>query len=888
MDVNGLRFWQAADAEAFAIGGAAENLQWHAESAMLRLDRQQDAPVLAEDKNFARSQASKPSPVSDAGGSFAFWDGNAGAVQAGGFAPGVAPLPIPPSVSAGNPVPTDLAFGDDDVLYVARNGSVTMVDRRARWAPAEVRLGGFEAHRLAPLPGGGAWALDRSNGKIAYLTGHPLRVSGITDDDERFGPVDPNPDPPRLRRVRQATVPGEVEPIAIAGSQAGRLAVLGWRTGEDAVLFTLEDRKLVRRFALEGVKFPYALAWIGEDRVAVITSDGTAAARQAFVYELDTQPGADSVARPTGEVFSLFAPWPGNFCNRLAPTPVYPVTGDDATAPAGIRRLLALSRPTYARQGEVTIGPFDSGRAGTIWHRLFIETSIPEHCGIRLWAHADDGGAEPPPPGAVHSPSWAPHVFGAASLDTYPQAAQGSWCDEPSELAFNPGLSACPQSPGKSGLFTALIQRADTKVRRVSGRWLWLHLELVGDGQGSPEIAAIRTYAERLSWRDRYLPGFYREPLGGPDGDAVGGATPHDFLDRFLGLFEGPLTQLEGKIADSWLLTDPGAAPDPALPWLGAWVGVDETRGEAAARLRERLRAAPWTAGLHGTLGGMNAALELATGGRVVIGGGVDMAGEIPRPGQLALATLGGNIVRTVVLGVTDPRADQPLAVLAGGAVSRGEIVVLEGWRLRRTFATILGADLADEDDPLTLGIATSGNSFVGDTLFLGDEAQREVLSLFSADLPQSAGDRAAVSAFFERLAHRVLILVRDTPRTNDRARLQDIADAEAPAHVETTLWPARQPLIVGAASLVGIDTFLLPEPRPKPVRVDGSVVGGGDQILGTGQLDMRADGPVTPPPVAVIDGPVEVLVGAPFLLSAARSHAARGRTIARHIWTWI
>ena len=32
----------------------------------------------------------------------------------------------------------------------------------------------------------------------------------------------------------------------------------------------------------------------------------------------------------------------------------------------------------------------------------------------------------------------------------------------------------------------------------------------------------------------------------------------------------------------------------------------------------------------------------------------------------------------------------------------------------------LLGADLADEDDPLMMGIVASGNSFVGDTLFAG------------------------------------------------------------------------------------------------------------------------------------------------------------------------
>ena len=72
-----------------------------------------------------------------------------------------------------------------------------------------------------------------------------------------------------------------------------------------------------------------------------------------------------------------------------------------------------------------------------------------------------------------------------------------------------------------------------------------------------------------------------------------------------------------------------------------------------------------------------------------------------------------------------------------------------------------MGADLADTTNPLTAGLSVSGNSFVGDTLVLGDETQREFLALFQADLPlEDAQDRAAVAAFFDRLAYRVTVYV--------------------------------------------------------------------------------------------------------------------------------
>lgn len=896
MDPNGLRVWQVADPEGFGlvgtpVAGPAANLFWRSDARLLRLDRQQNAPTLAEDRTFARAQVIKPSPASDPGGSYAWWDGAAATLRSAGFGEGTTPLSVPPDTPPGVPQPTDLAFGTDDVLYIARNDGVLMVDRRDRWPPARVVLAGFRAQRLAPAPRGGVWALDRTSGRLALLRGRPLRVTGISDSPgEIFHPVEPNPNPPRLRLIRGASLDPGVEAVALAASPGGRVAVLAWATadGADAVLFTLEGRTLIRRFSLQGVRFPYSLAWSGEDRVAILASDGARPAAQAFVYEIGELivPGAS--ARPVGEIHPLLGIWQGAFCNRLAAVPEYLVAGASPTDPIGLRRLRPLSRATYARSGHVTIGPFDSGQAGCAWHRLYIEASVPDHAGIRVWAFASDGGGVPVEPGSAGAPAWSPHLIGAAaSLSGVPDAPRGAWCAEPSELPFNAGLLSCPRETDHSGLFTILVQRAGTRVRRIEGRRLWLHLELLGDSQVTPELAAVRVYASRFSYLDRYLPSFYRETLFGPDAVAAGPASAPDFLDRFLGLFEGPLTQLENKVANAWLLTDPGATLDAALPWLAKWIGIELDPAEAPERLRQVVRAAPWTAALHGTLGGVSAELELATGGQVVTGGRIDPMRPVPRPGQLALATLANGVIRTLVLSVTDPDSGAGSVVLAGGAVSRGEIVVLEGWRLRRTFATILGADLANEDDPLTLGLTNSGNSFVGDTLILGDEAQREVLALFSADLPQSAADRAAVAEFFARLAYRVLVLVREGPRTADLTRLAAVAAAASPAHVETSVHTARQPLIVGAASLVGVDTFLLPEPPPGRARVDRSGLGMGDRVTGEGRLDSRADGPVSPRPVAVADGPITVPFGTGFILSAARSETTAGRMIARSIWTW-
>ena len=68
---------------------------------------------------------------------------------------------------------------------------------------------------------------------------------------------------------------------------------------------------------------------------------------------------------------------------------------------------------------------------------------------------------------------------------------------------------------------------------------------------------------------------------------------------------------------------------------------------------------------------------------------------------------------------------------------------------------------------------------------------------------------------------------------------------------------------------------------------IDQSWIGNGDVIAGSGRLDARADGPVSPPPHARADGPVQVWLGDGFTLSALASEAAARRRIERFIWTW-
>jgi hypothetical protein len=164
---------------------------------------------------------------------------------------------------------------------------------------------------------------------------------------------------------------------------------------------------------------------------------------------------------------------------------------------------------------------------------------------------------------------------------------------------------------------------------------------------------------------------------------------------------------------------------------------------------------------------------------------------------------------------------------------------VIENFRLRHIFATILGADLAITSDPLLPGYSGSSNSFVGDTLFLGDPRNPDFLALFSTavELPSQ---QAEVEQFLDSLAYRITVFVHNQVEQVDISLIQQIVEQEKPAHVLATIQIATQPFLIGLASLVGANTYLAPEPPPAPVVVNQSLVGRYNLVQHIPSLDPR------------------------------------------------
>lgn len=832
MNANGLRFWLLADQQDWRLTGTPPLLTYHQQRRSLRLASPLpplDAAALPNDRAEASARLAHVPVARDSYGTEAYWDAASGDVMARGALPDSVPIFRP----EGGTAPTDITIGYDGILYLAHEGRIIMQDRRGRWPLHTLALPGFVAWRLAAAPDGGVWALDRDGKQIARLTGEPLPTRPYARYNAgTFRPQEENPFPPQLAIWDTAVLPAAEEPTAIACNQQGQLAILNWIPDGAAVVRLLQDDgHWSAPVSLLGAHHPYSLAWVSPTQTAVLLPDLD---EEAAVY---TVIDATAAVQPDGDFYPLRDHDGGPFLNTITLPVYYPTS-------SGSSPLHPLSLPRFARQGtaenEIVI---DSGSTQTVWHRLYLEALIPAKCDIRIHLAASDD-LNP----ITDEQAWFPHHFGrrfsAAPRDGVPR---GVWLSQPSELPHHPGLLPCPTAAETAGLFTVLIQRAGRRVRALRGRYLRVRVQLTGDGRSTPEIWALRPYASRFSYVDNYLPALFREDLFAPEADDLVSATappsPADFLERFVALFESELTPLEDSIANAHLLMDPLTTPPEALAWLASWIGLTFDPIWPAARQRTLLRHAPQLYRRHGTLNGLQLALDLAT----------------------------------------------------DGAVSRGQVIVLENWRLRRTFATILGADLAAEEDPLLAGLAVSGNSFVGDTLFLGDETRKEFLALFNANLVVTSAEADAITSFLDDLAFRVTLFVHDAVAPQDLGLIRRIAELEAPAHVITDVITASYPLMVGIASLVGIDTYLTDVPQPQPVEVGRSDVGRRDLLLRQASLDPRLRGErldgytAGERPVAAID-PAQITVagGASFVLDGRSSRAAEGRQIVRYIWTRV
>ncbi len=718
---------------------------------------------------------------------------------------------------------------------VADAGEKPLVPRRGRFLA--LSLGGA---RLALLSGdaGGVllslfdlrerWSLDDPDNPPLPVDADPAATDVVVAPDSAIfvagrtallvveggapvAPIVPTPDqfapatlgPNALRQV--ASVPRPAGQVVGISADVGRVVLLlNQGTGQSlAQVIWLLDRAtatpntIAIPASIEGTNLPVFtdIACLDQGRVALLAP---AQAGDAGFVQRDI---AVATIGPAG-----FALAGERYPRRSAGAPRFADTSDGTVyyiAADRPRPLVALPHPGYVPAGAALRSGLMASDPDTVWHRAYVEADLPSGTGIAIWARAGgDPLIDPATPvdaanllitgllrhllaqpqdatalrgDAVHdiqgvtAQQLNPFVarLNAAPLHRQPPLTASGIA---SELPFHPGLPALTDDSG--ALYEVLLQRSLGANRRLAGRMLDLVFVLNGDGRHTPRMFACRAYAPRFSYQQQYLPKLFQQTQSADETtDQSPSALPPDFRERMLANLEGMLTAIEGRAAAAELLLDPMAAPVNALPWLASFLGRSIDASWPEARQRRSIATAGTLLQWRGTYRGVCLALDVAT----------------------------------------------------DGAVRRGEIVVVENFRLRRTMATILGIEM-DDDNPMTLDARASGNSVIGDTLVLSTATGRAFLALFAPELARR-NEAAAVQRFFDQYANRVTILLHGAAR-QQRPVVENVLAAEMPAHLHWDTYDSDHSFVLGLSPLLGIDSFLDPPPPASPVTLNQSRIG--------------------------------------------------------------
>lgn len=226
--------------------------------------------------------------------------------------------------------------------------------------------------------------------------------------------------------------------------------------------------------------------------------------------------------------------------------------------------------------GQYRSLPLDSGIPGCRWHRLRVDAEVPSGTTLRVAVATTDGDPNGHEP---HAADWV-------------EAGAG---------------------------------QTDVLLRTPPGRWAFLRVQFTGDGHRSPRLHQVRLDLPRPGLGD--LPAIYAED-----------PRTSDFTERFVGLFDSWLEELDDVIDRREALLDEAALPDDALGWLAGLIGLGFEAEMSVQRRRRLLAAAPDLYRRRGTPSGLVDTVRIALG----IGVTVEELGSTRPWGAVGTARLGG------------------------------------------------------------------------------------------------------------------------------------------------------------------------------------------------------------------------------------------------------
>nr|WP_298248522.1 phage tail protein [uncultured Halomonas sp.] len=225
------------------------------------------------------------------------------------------------------------------------------------------------------------------------------------------------------------------------------------------------------------------------------------------------------------------------------------------------RPLLAVPRRIEVpRAGRFTTTALDSERTGFQWGRLAFDIDLPANARVVL-----------------------------------------STLTSEVEVPFD-RLEAVPDDRWSRPLVLLPGDLPEVLVQSGPGRFLWLKVELSGDGTTSPLIRRIDVYGPRRSSL-RHLPvPFHDDP-----------ESAH-FLDRFLGYFDTVFAEIIARHRSMVEFFDPRVVPQEFLAWLGSWFDLEFLAAWPEATRRQMIAQAISYFRQRGTVAGLKRILQWHSG----------------------------------------------------------------------------------------------------------------------------------------------------------------------------------------------------------------------------------------------------------------------------------
>ena len=256
---------------------------------------------------------------------------------------------------------------------------------------------------------------------------------------------------------------------------------------------------------------------------------------------------------------------------------------------------------------------FDSGDYGTVWHRLVINTRPAEAENLKITVFASDKNEL---------------TFRSQTMTLYDLYDDSAYSMQEKLDAYRP--FTVKQASGVSDLL----------LHDVSGRFVWVLIEMYSAEGASAEIVDVRLFLPAASWID-HLPKIYRSS----DGDT-------HFLERYLGIFQTIYEELDAEIEEMSHRFDPESTELDFLQWLAGWLNITDTSIWTEEQLRELLLKAVRLYRMRGTKEALSEIIELYTGEKPFIIEGFnikEIASSMPN-GKRLLEMYGGNPYTVTVL----------------------------------------------------------------------------------------------------------------------------------------------------------------------------------------------------------------------------------------------